>query len=229
MGWLGRKQMKNTAATTFAAPPPRQTINEARTPWETLLILVAVIIGLAIILAWYGFVFLLDRAGYSQPDKVLAESLITFVVLIPVVVLLAWAGGWLIGQWLDYQRLKVEAGVQIAEIQYSAAQQLPPTTAERMTSEDKRKYKLIMAVMTRTFSVIDEAGNIRGSGEPYSRRRAGALVLMNERTHVGSTLGGWVRPWLLDHKILLDDRTVNIAEFPNLTAVQTALINDPKY
>jgi hypothetical protein len=39
-------------------------------------------------------------------------------------------------------------------------------------------------------------------------------------------LAGWVKTYLLDRKILLSDRQVNVAEFPNLATVEAQLVKD---
>ncbi len=228
MAWPGRKKINSTAATTFTTPPPRQTINEARTPWEAIILLSFACGVLLLVLAWYIAVFLLDTAGYPQPDKMLAEGLINLAILALIVYLAGLVGKWFVGEWLDYKRDKLEVKVKIAEIKYSFDHRLPATVAAATTNEKQRLYHATIDVMERGYKQIDENGKLMGRIQPWSRRSVGRLQLINEADPIGegTKLAGNVARYLLEQKILLNDTTINIEQFPNLNAVKICLDND---
>jgi hypothetical protein len=119
--------------------------------------------------------------------------------------------------------------IELEQARSRTAQLIPAMTQARMTREEARKYQAVKAAMDKAFhGKIDDKGKVIGKTEPWSRRQVGALTLLNERLPIGedSNLAGWVKTYLLDRKILLSDRQVNVAEFPNLATVEAQLVKD---
>lgn len=183
----------------------------------------------SVILLYWGLVYLLATAGITNPQAQLAAGLLWLLGL----GLLGWIG-WLIGDRvlgqilqtrLELARLQLEA----EERRLSIAQQIPPQTAARMTEEETRKYQAVKMVMAQAYrGKIDDDGKLLGKIEPWSRRSVGRLRLLNEATSIGenTSLASFVKTYLLDKQILLDDRTVNLARFPNLASVEAQLVTD---
>ncbi len=62
---------------------------------------------------------------------------------------------------------------------------------------------------------------------PGAQERAGRR-LVNEKEAIGenTVLAGWVRGYLLDRRIILDGRTINRIDFPDILAVEAQLVKD---
>ena len=185
---------------------------------------------LSVILIWYAAVFVLGRAGFKQPEEVLAQALFFFIT--GMVFLMG--GLWIVNHFimtpiLSHKQVMAEIMRQYEIDRLKVAQQLPPEAASRMTAEDRRFVSLVKMVMAGAYeNRLDQEGNlIRGRSEPWSRRSVGELTLYGEQKPIGETvLAGRVKPWLMEQGILIDDRKVDRVTFPDLIEVEAALIRE---
>lgn len=223
---------KVKSAVTMDLPPPQTTINNPGVPWGTIIFSIGASTIIFLFLSWQAMIFLLDRAGAYQPDKVLASGLLNtgrwLLVLLIIIGISIVFGRFIVNEALGFLRYRLDTQLEIHKLRAQAAQQLPPTTSNRMTSEQKRKYRTIIMVMERAFQMIDETGKLQTRTEPWSRRSVGRLQLYNEDTPIGenTNLATEIKPWLLEKGILLSDSQMNIEEFPSLAAIQTILTDE---
>lgn len=221
-----RSRLDNTVATPVP-PPPQETIihNYAPSRWLDILAWFLVVV-VSVFLAWEALVYLVGQAGYNRPEQAAANGLgglvAALVVLGSVFVLVKFIAA---GYWAHRERME-EIHLQALEKRARLAQAISPQLAPGMTEEDKRRYRAVMMAMARAYREIDEKGRLRTKSEPWSKRGVGDMVLLGEGKKVGedSDLARWVKPFLLERNVLLDDRTVNLARFPDLVSVETALV-----
>jgi hypothetical protein len=216
-----------------AVPPPaipRETVihNHNSSSNAPVFLVLFGIACLTVVFGWYGGVFLLAQAGLAQPERQLANGLIFVVGLLVVLAIATLVARAFLRDVLE-ARVEIERlRTQAEQARQNQAQQISPLAAARMTREQSRLYMAVKLAMSRAYQSIDEQGNLQTRAEPWSRRSVGELRLLNESKALGeqSNVANAVKPWLLRAGILVDDRTVNLADYPNLNAVDLALLAD---
>lgn len=223
---------RKTKVKQTAAPPPipRETVihnHNSSSNWPVFLTLFA-IVCLSMVFGWHAGVFLLTQAGIQQPERSLANGLIFVAGLLLLLAIAALIARAFLRDVLE-ARVEIERlRTQAKEAERNRVQQIPPLAASRMTREQSRLYMAVKLAMSRAYDSIDEAGNLQTRSEPWSRRSVGELRLLNESKPLGeqSNVANAVKPWLLRRGVLKDDRTVDVENFPNLNAVDLALIEE---
>ena len=225
-----RRKLGNAAAAELPQIRPIEntiTHNYSSSRFWTIIAIFVVAVASAI-LFWHGLVFLLGEAGYKRPTQAAAECLIGAGILFMILTFIGLAARYILRDFYAHRETQAAYLVELERARYSSVQLIPATTQARMTREESRKYLTIKMVMARAYELIDPDGNLTGSIEPWSRRQVGMIKLLNEHEELGehSNISKWVKPYLLERHILLGDRKVNLADFPNLASVETQLVKD---
>lgn len=223
--WGQRKKLNNVAASALPAPPRPVTPPPAPTAWDKI---IWSVVGAVIILAvagWWGMIFVLDAAGYQHPEKALADMVLSLVLAAIIVPIGLLAGRWILalicGLVRDVVREVAQTKVKLKRIEYNAAHALPAHVATRMTSEQRRLFDAVIEVMQLAYKCINEDGRLMTHRQSWSRRSVGAIVLPGEQKAIGegSALASQVAPLLAELGVLVDERTVNVRDFPPDTGV----------
>lgn len=223
-----KKPLSNTVAAPAAPLPPLETtVNHHYHSSRIGVIFSAFcVIVAAVILAWFGLVFLAEQAGARQPEFEVARCLVGLAAVGVILAALGLAAKFFLNDFYRHREAMEQMHLQALEKRARLAQGIAPQAAAGMPDEDKRKYRAVMLAMDTAYQSVDEKGKLRTKNEPWSRRSVGALTLLGEAKPIGedTELAKWVKPWLLGKNIILDDRRVNLEQYPDLNAVETALI-----
>lgn len=203
------------------------THNYSSSRFWTIIAIFVVIVASAF-LGWHGLVFVLGQAGAQRPATAAAFCLIGAGILVSILTGLGVFARYILSGWFTHRETMAEKFIRLEEARYKSVQLIPATTNARMTREESRKYLTVKMVMARAYEQIDDDGKLTGSGEPWSRRNVGLIKLINEREEIGehSNIAKWVKPYLIERGVLASDRKINLANFPNLTSVETQLVKD---
>lgn len=224
------KKNKNVAS---AALPP---INETNTinhnyPSRAAVALVGLFgLVLAPVLFWSGLVYLVDQMGFHPAEKYTAWGVIIFIVAVLILGVLGFMARWLANDYYNFKLTMADKQLDLMAQQTRQAQLIPAQTAASMTYDDWRKYTTIKLVMDRVYhqGFIDASGKLLTKSQPWSVRQVGAMTLQGEKSPIGkdSSLASWVAGYLVDRRILSDERTVNLKAFPDLSSVEAQLVKD---
>ena len=219
-------KMKNAAAGTIPQPaPPRQTtINHQAAPWGEILIIGFCILILVIVLGWRGLVFLFDEAGYQRPSEAVADMILVLILaalVLPVAILI---GRHVVAKICelgrDVAREFMRTQVKLAQIRHNADHALLPQSATRMNEQDRQFSHVVIEVMRRAYKCIDEHGRLMTYYQPWSSRQAGTIIPPGKTKEIGrGNLANRVAPFLLEHNVLVDERTINVRDYPPDTGV----------
>ena len=211
-------------------PPQETTVNHYYSSSRVGTILALFVVAMVTaVLMWHALVFLAGQVGVARPNQAAAYCLLGSGIVLGLL-----GGGGIVlklvvRDFLLHRERMAGKMVELEQARSRTAQLIPATTQARMTREEARKYQAIKMAMDKAFrGKVDERGKVIGKTEPWSRRQVGAMTLLNERQPIGedTSLAAWVKTYLLDRKILLNDRQVNVTEFPNLATVEAQLVKD---
>jgi hypothetical protein len=227
MAWF-QKKLTNTAAAP-PLPPPETTVNHHYYNSRTGLIFSLFVVGVAAAaLFWLALVFLAERAGARQPETDVARCLLGLFLICLLLVAFAAAGRFFLNDFYRHSQTMEQIRLQAVEKRARLAQSIAPHAAAGMAEENKRRYRAVVMAMARAYQMIDEAGKLRTRQEPWSKSGVGSLTIIGEPKPIGedSNLAKWVKPYLLEKGVLLDDRTVDLARFPDVASVEALLVAD---
>ncbi len=224
---------KNRLKAVEPLPTP-QIIHNYRPPSRVGPILILFLVAVAsLALSYQGLVYLLAQTDMFA-DANSATAILLLACLGGSIVLGILGAGvrYVLADLFRHRELMADKAIELETARAKVAQIIPPSTAARMTSEESRKYQAVKLVMSRVYgppALIDDEGKlVTGNDQPWSKRAVGRLVLLNEKTAIGenTTLSSWVKAYLLDKGILVSERQVDLARFPNLASVETQLVKD---
>lgn len=232
---FGKRNLKSTNETTFPPPqssPRSTTINNQPVNYAAIILVAVIAIILFVFFAWHALVFLADQAGSHYPEREVAKVLLTslggIIILLIIGLLANCVLGNILGQLFDFKKEMAQKELEKEIARSQTAQLLPPQVEARALNEDKRRAMAILNAMHKGFERIDERGKLPGKVQPWARRQVGAFVLYGEREPIGehTSLASFVKTYLLDKRILLDERTINLQQFPDLVAVRMQVERD---
>lgn len=228
MGLFGRsnRKIKNAAAMVLEQEPT--TVNvDARSDSTGPIVVTFVCAVVGLFLLWHIGVFILDRAGFDDPEAALAVMIVGLLALLALVGVAALAGRLIFSgplqAYYDYKTGLAQLAAETARQNRLTAQ---APMGHRANSEDQRFIKLIEAVCFEAYGHIAKHGQYNGKDpRPWSRRQAEAVVLAGEQEPVGSKLGGQVRGWLSQRGVIKNNQ-LNLDRYPSFGHVQHLLLTE---
>lgn len=226
MAW---PKLRNTAVATKPPllPPPQTTINHNhKSPVVSMIFAFFTVGVISVYLFWYALLYLAEQAGARNPEFEVARCLFGLVFLILFLALVGLAARFFLNDYYTHRETMEDMRLRANERLNTTLQAIPATTAPVLTSEDKRRYRAVVVTMSHAYQMIDDDGKLRSKAEPWSRRQVGSYTLLGEAKAIGedTDLAKWVKPFLLERGVLLDDRTVNLDRFPDLNHVHALLV-----
>lgn len=228
-----RRRMDNAVALAGNAMPaaegPTNVTHHHYAPSRVgTLFTLFVIAVISLVLGWNAALYLADQMGYTRPQQAVIQCLIGLAVIAGGLIFSAALVRFVLNDYWTHRQVMEQKRIELEQVRVRIAQLAPPVTAARMTREEARQYQTVKTVMLRAYEVVDEAGRLRTKLQPWSRREVGRLRLLNEPTPIGENtkLAAWVASYLLEKRILLSDRQINLADYPTLSAVEVQLVTD---
>lgn len=221
-----RSRLDSQAAAGF--PAETTNVNHYHTPsYAGLVFSGFTVVVLTVVLGWLALVFLFDQAGSRRAAADAAACVMGLGIIAGVIGAVGLTARLILNDLLAHRERMGEMLLEVERVRSRAVQAIPPATGAVMIDQDKRKYRAAVMVMSRGFQSVDERGRLLTKGEPWSKRSVGGLILLGETKPIGedTDLAKGVKPFLLERGILRDDRTVNLAKFPDLASVEADLIN----
>ena len=220
-----RRNLKNAAAGAIPTERPPQKV-EIRNHEASLapVLLVAVFGFIVLAMAvWLALVFLAGRAGFREPDRIVATWIIRLLFGGPLLVLIAVGSGMLVARFFEHrERIETIRG----EMLYKQLMARRETVSSRVDSETYRKVQLIEAVMWEAYQHIEDYGQYTANDvKPYSRDVMKEYVLAGETEPVGFKLAQEVNRWLRQRRVVTNKNTVNLNFFPDYGSLQQLVRN----
>lgn len=223
MGLFGKKRnMTNNAAIAIPAPlPGNTTIHNYSTNWAVIIFSGFVCLLVLFPVAWFVLVFLVEQIGFYQPEKIVAQLLFWFALIL----LGGWFLKWLLTDYFDkrYEFLKVKEE-QITErerIKLLATQ--TSVDPGRMTESDFQFAQVILGCMIQAYG---DNGPImfKGRSRPWSVRNV-LSVAKELKLNISQDRAGEVSKWLRKHNVVRGELEgqLNMIKFPDLGKVRNLL------
>lgn len=227
-----RKQIKSAA---LAIPEVGNTnIHNHGTAWPAI-IATSVFCGVALLpVGWGVLYFLLDRAGFKNPEQALASGILILVVGLPVL----YYGSYLlerIPRMIIRERGEIK--LRLAEIEAEKARATSLTAAapalpnERLTEEEKKLFENLAIVMEQAYrDLVEKRAPYKGGNVPRPWSKASVLSLNPPRHGRMSFMKATtVREWLVAHQVIEGDHQkdqINTEKFPALADFRALLHNE---
>lgn len=175
-----------------------------------------------LIFIWMTGTFLFRKIGVRQPDHAMAYTLLVGLGII----FLGGVASFLLNNFLD-KYFAFQKEIKDKETQQMRYKQLMLQSAvadTRPNTDTTRLNSLILQIMEEAYAHHAKSGKFRGAWRPWSRRSAGAMVLLalSESEPVGETLAVKAKDFLLKHNVIVDEQ-LNLAQYPDMTAIQKLL------
>jgi hypothetical protein len=221
MGFFRNRNLKNNAA---ALPAPEPVTNIYQGPNYAGVILAATAaVPLLATIGWLMLVYLLDQAGYYNPEAQAAKLLILLGVGLPLLAALAWVlHQSIVGAALQVVDRLAETRIRLAEIEAESLQhraltaRFPTPTASRLPDEERAFVSLLKMVMLSAYDHAAKNGEFTGQSRPWSRREALATA-QRLGLDISEAQAGQVRGWLTERGVVrknqLTDRYPTMASF----------------
>lgn len=224
-------------AEALSAPPPAPTTIHNHTPSAFGAVFSKVLAAIAgLVFLWLAGIFLFSKLGFRHPDTALARTILFGLGILLLAASASFIADRFLSRWFEFQ--KEMRDKETEQLRYRQVLLQSAVADTRPIGNDKtRLNSLILQIMEEAYTYLakNENGRIRGTWRPWSRRNAGAMVLLalNEREPVGETMAVQAKQFLVRHEAVIDEQ-VNLKRFPDLAAVQKLLyapillpINDP--
>lgn len=234
--WGKKKTQQSTAAVAIDQRAPSSVVYDNRTDYTGPIVIIIMALMASCPVAWWIGVFLVDTAGYAEPDKVLATAIITSVGTLAVLSItcgVAHLAGWaFLSDFLAHReqmkKLDIEREQVITErqryLQITATRSL---ASGRVSSEDQRFVRLVKQITLKAFDHLATTGEYKyGDAYPWSREQAMREVLSGETGPVGWALGSRVSSLLREHGIIKQTGTawnIDARRYPDMAAVESLL------
>ena len=168
-------------------------------------------------LVWRWGLFLLSKAGYSNPEELFA-NLALFLVLLFAVLPVSAVVGWLLTIAISrFREPRWAHEIKLRELDITQDKQRailmtqPQRGDSRLTEEQRRLRSLLIVVMDTAYMHIASEGQYRTvEGKPWSRDSS--MELSKLVPGYSQNPQGWwpvarkVRPWLQERGVLEGDR-----------------------
>lgn len=214
------KELNQTTTTDIKTPT--HIHHHQATDTGPLIIKIATVI-LLIILSWPAGVFVLEKAGFKNPDKSLANGIIIIVVLIIFILAINHALTDKLNTYLDFRREMAEKDIE--RLRHMQLMQISAVTDSRQLNPQRQKLiKCCVAVMAKAYDYnATHKKPFSGPRRPWSRRQASIVVIDGQPA---GTVGELVRPFLEQNQVIVNNQ-INLKQFPNLASVQQLFYSPP--
>jgi len=211
-------------AEALPAPPPAPTTVHHHAPSAFGAVFSKVLAGMVgLIFLWFTGIFLFSKLGLRHPDEALAKTILFGLGMILLVGVLSAVSDRLLTRWFEFQKEMRDKDIQHARYRQLLLQSAVADT--RPVGHDQtRLNSLILQIMDEAYAYLARNERFRGAWRPWSRRNAGAMVLLalGETEPVGETLAVKAKSFLLRHEVIVDGQ-VNLKRYPDLAAIQKLL------
>lgn len=226
-GTNGMGRVKSEAATL----PQNEVTNvyHAGPNYAGVVLAVAAAAPLLAATCWMMLVYLIDAAGYRNPEAQAAKLLLLAAVGLPLLA----AGGWLVHHAivsgiLDILDRVAETRIRLAEIEAetikhrSLTSVAPTPHANRLSDSERAFVSLLKMVMLEAYDHAAKNGEFTGKdARPWSRR--GALDIAKRLgIEVSEAQAGQVRGWLTERGVIRKDQLAD--KYPTMASFEV-LIN----
>lgn len=225
-----RKQVKNVAVGSIPEVGGNTNIHNHGTAWPGI-IFSGFVCGLIVLpVGWGVGVFLLDRAGFKNPEQALASGILILGIGLPA---LYW-GSYLLERIPQmFIREVGDIKLRLAEIEAETARAFSLTAAQprpgesRLTDEDKRLCALLRVVMDEAYRHVyrdkDKVQQYTKSDvKPWSREPNFKRVIPGIEGEVSFNMAGNVRQWLTREGVIRKD-AINLERYQTFARFEALL------
>lgn len=209
-------------------------IHNHSTAWPAI-IATGFVCGVVLLpISWYVGVFLLDRAGFKEPERGLASGILIAGIALPALYLGSWIleriPRVIIREWgaIKLSLAEIEAERERSRSLTAGAPALPN---ERLTDEEKKLFENLAIVMEQAYrDLVEKRAPYKGGNIPRPWSKASVLSLQPPRYGRMSFMKATtVREWLVEHQVIIGDHQkdqINIDKFPTWADFQALLHNE---
>jgi len=226
MGWKGFK----TQSETIEYPPTTgitHVHNHNHTPSAVgEAVGKALLYGSLAVAGWYAGVFLMSKAGFSDPESAMAGTLVWGTLGFILVLFVSRAAGEQIARYYAHQEAMEDRRTE--QLRYQQLMMSSVVTDSRVIgAEDSRLTALAYEMMRQAYAYhLKNNAPFAGKWRPWSRRNAAEIRLPGETKPVGETMASKATAWLINKEVIVDDQ-INLKYYPDLGSIQRLLYQPP--
>ncbi len=200
-------KFKSKAEALPASPPAPTTIhNHAPSAFGAVFSKVlAAIAGLVFL--WFAGIFLFAKLGVRHPDTALARTILFGVGIFLLVSGTSIIADRFFTRWVEFQKDMREKDIQYARYRQMLLQSAVADT--RPAGNDRTRLNaLILQIMEESYNYLVKNGRFRGAWRPWSRRNAGAMILLalGETEPAGEARAVKAKQFLVRHEVVVDEQ-----------------------
>ena len=175
-----------------------------------------------LIFIWMTGIFLFRKIGVRQPDHAMAYTLLVGLGIIFLGGVISLVLNTFLDKYFDFQKEIKDKETQ--QMRYKQLMLQSAVADTRPNTDTTRLNSLILQIMEEVYAYHARNGKFRGAWRPWSRRSAGALILLalSETEPVGESLAVKAKDFLLKHNVIVDEQ-LNLSQYPDLAAIQKLL------